>query len=137
MTQREERFCLEYIKSGNATESMIKAGYKESYARNNPNHMLRKSTVKERIRELNSIMEKEDIATAEEILVYLTGVLRGTEESEETIILGRGQGIQGAIKQKRKPTQCERLKACELLTKIMLLDRFNTEEEKPTIIIDI
>lgn len=63
--------------------------------------------------------EKEDklIAKQDEILKYLTLVLRGESSSEEIVIEGIGDGYSEAKTMQKAPSEKERLKAAELLGK--------------------
>lgn len=77
LTQKEERFCVEYIKTGNATQSALKAGYAESTARNEAEKILRRAHIAERIGELTQAQHSADIADIQEVMSYLSGVMRG------------------------------------------------------------
>lgn len=77
LTQKEERFCIEFIKTGNATQSALKAGYAESTARNEAEKILRRAHIAERIGELTQAQKSADIADINEVMSYLSGVMRG------------------------------------------------------------
>lgn len=79
LTAKQRLFADEYIKSGNATQSAIKAGYaNEVSGREN----LQKPTVKAYIEAKMAEIESHKIADAKEVLQYLTRVLRGEEKEE-------------------------------------------------------
>ena len=85
LTAKQRLFADEYIKSGNATQSYIKAGYSvksEKVAAVNATRMLRNAKVKSYIDAKMAKIESHKIADAKEVLQYLTRVLRG-EETEE------------------------------------------------------
>ena len=82
---RQELFCLEYIKDGNATQAAIRAGYKPKYAGTNADKLLKNTNIRARIDELMAEVQQEKIADAEEVLRYLTGVMRG-EITEEVAV---------------------------------------------------
>lgn len=116
LTLKQKKFADEYIISGNATESYkrVYSNVKEdSTASAGASRMLRnvkvKSYIEERLAELNS----EKIADQEEILQYLTSVMRG-EHREETLI-GMGQGFQETTYMDVGAK--DRIKAAELLGK--------------------
>lgn len=46
MTPRQIKFADEYIKSGSATQSAIKAGYSQKYANTNVSKLLQNTTIK-------------------------------------------------------------------------------------------
>lgn len=82
LTQKQRLFADEYIKSGNAMQSAIKAGYSEKYAKSSSAKMLENVGIKSYIDAKMAEIESHKIADAKEVLQYLTRVLRG-EETEE------------------------------------------------------
>lgn len=128
LTLKQKKFADEYIISGNATDAAIKAGYSKKTANRigpeNLSKLVIKKYIEERLAELNS----EKIADQEEILQYLTSVMRG-EYREETLI-GMGQGFQETtyIDVGAK----DRIKAAELLGKrySMWTDKQTTEQRE-------
>lgn len=85
LTAKQRLFADEYIKSGNATQSYIKAGYSvksEKVASVNATRMLRNAKVKSYIDAKMAKIESHKIADAKEVLQYLTRVLRGKETEE-------------------------------------------------------
>ena len=85
LTQKQRLFADEYIKSGNATQSYIKAGYSvksEKVAGVNATRMLKNAKVKSYIGAKMAKIESHKIADAKEVLQYLTRVLRGEEKEE-------------------------------------------------------
>lgn len=85
LTHKQRLFADEYIKSGNATQSYIKAGYRvksEKVAGVNANRMLGNARVKSYIDAKMAEIESHKIADAKEVLQYLTRVLRGEEKEE-------------------------------------------------------
>ena len=59
MTHRQELFIQEYIKTGNATISAIKAGYSKRTARSIGQRLLTNVDIKKKINEFNEYMKKE------------------------------------------------------------------------------
>lgn len=79
LTQKQRLFADEYIKSGNATQSAIKAGYaNEVSGREN----LQKPTVKAYIDAKMAEIESHKIADAKEAMQAITAIARG--ETTET-----------------------------------------------------
>lgn len=113
LTLKQQRFCDEYIISGNATEAAVKAGYSERSASNIGEENLRKPQIKAYIDERLEKLQSEKIASQEEILEFLTAIVRG--EKTEEVLIGVGKGAQSIsdIEVSAK----ERLKAAELLGK--------------------
>lgn len=135
LTEKQKRFCEEYLIDPNATQAAIRAGYSEKTARfasqwiNERN--LQKPTSKyipemreyidSRLEELHS----DRTADAQEVVEYLTSVMRGESESEEIVLKGVGKGSQKIEKVHKKPSEKDKLKAAELLGK-----RFGMFKEK-------
>lgn len=61
--------------------------------------------------------ESELIADQNEVLRYLTAVMRGESTSEEIIVEGIGDGRSKARKLEKTPSEKDRLKAAELIGK--------------------
>ena len=68
----EERFLQEYIKSGNAREAAKIAGYQGS-----GNALLNKPNVQARIKRIMRKLQKQAVASGEEVMNYFTAVMRG------------------------------------------------------------
>jgi putative terminase small subunit-phage-associated len=113
LTLKQQRFADEYIISGNAEEAAVIAGYSKKYARGNAYKLVAKSGVKSYIEERLKELDNKAIAKQEEVLQYLTSVMRG--ELEEEVLYGIGDGVQSTrhIEVGAK----DRLKAAELLGK--------------------
>lgn len=82
LTAKQRLFADEYIKSGNATQSAIKAGYASKAAYRTGADNLRKPQIKAYIDAKMAGIESHKIASAKEVLQYLTRVLRGEEKEE-------------------------------------------------------
>ena len=80
LTEKERIFADEYIKTTNATQSAIKAGYSEKTASVTGSKMLRKPKVRQYIDAVMNERSKNTIATADEVLEYLTKVMNGEEK---------------------------------------------------------
>ena len=114
LNARQKSFCEFYVASGNATESAIKAGYKEKYAGVNADKLLKNTNISKYIKEITEEHTNNRIAKAEEILEFLTATLRG-EVTEEVVVGGFGKS---AIEKISKNVDLkDRLKAAELLGK--------------------
>ena len=113
LTLKQQKFADEYIISGNATDAAIKAGYAKRSAGQIGEQNLKKLEIKKYIEERLAELNSEKIADQEEILQYLTAVMRG-EHREETLI-GMGQGFQETTYMDIGAK--DRIKAAELLGK--------------------
>lgn len=121
MTEKQKLFCDEYLIDLNATQAAIRAGYSEKYAHTNVSKLLQNTTIKEYIE--NRIAEKEDklIAKQNEVLKYLTSVMRGESKSEIVVVENIGDYMSEARTMEKAPDEKERLKAAELLGKAHMM----------------
>ena len=117
LTIKQKKFADEYIISGNATESAIKAGYSERYAGQNADKLLKNTNIKTYIGERMQKLEDKAIAKQDEILRYLTSVMRGESKSAVVVVEGTGEGCSDARVVYKPPDEKERTKAAELLGK--------------------
>ena len=76
MTPKQKMFADEYIATGNAYQSAIKAGYSENYAKGNAIKLVENESVKAYIDKRLEEIAKDSIATAEEVLQVLTSIIR-------------------------------------------------------------
>jgi|SRR5699024_4597297 len=135
MNERQRRFADEYIRLGNVYQAAINAEYSESYAKTDVHKLLDKPSVKAYIGARLEELRKESIAEQDEILQFLTSVLRGEAKGKEK--LGLGQGAEKIID--REPNLQERIKAAEQLGKRygMWTDRQEMELKLPMFIDDV
>lgn len=117
LTAKQRRFCDEYLIDLNATQAAIRAGYSEKNARNIASENLAKPNIKAYIDERMAEKESQLIATQDEVLKYLTSVLRGESQSTEIVVEGTGDGCSEARTLKKEPSEKERLRAAEMLGK--------------------
>lgn len=80
LTEKQKRFIDYYIETANATESAKRAGYSEKTARSIGNENLTKLDIfiKQKLEE----KESQRIALQDEVLQYLTKVMRGEEKDQ-------------------------------------------------------
>ena len=95
LNARQKAFCEYYVASGNATDSAIKAGYKEKYAGVNADKLLKNTNIKKYIDELQKKTKSSRIMTAIERREFLTSMIKD-----------------GAVK------DTDRLKALDILNKM-------------------
>ena len=113
MTAKEKRFGDEFLLDMNYTQAAIRAGYSKARASEQAYQLLQKTTVQKYLSERMSEKESELIADQDEVLKYLTSVLRGKSTSS---VLARDEiGAERVIE--KPPDEKERLKAAELLGK--------------------
>ncbi len=85
LTAKQRLFADEYIKSGNATQSALKAGYSPKTVRSIGQENLTKPDIKAYIDTKMAEIESHKIADAKEVLEFYTRVLR-EEETEEVVV---------------------------------------------------
>lgn len=76
LTLKQKMFCEHYVKSGNATEAALKAGYKESYARDQIYNLMKNIGVSRYIEELNKEVKNARIADITEIKEFWSNIVR-------------------------------------------------------------
>ena len=113
MNAKQRRFCDEYLIDCNATQAAIRAGYSKKTANEQAARLLANVSIKSYIDEQLERIHNEKTADAQEVLEYLTSVMRG-EHTEQTLKLV-GEGVQ-AITEIDVAAK-ERLKAAELIGK--------------------
>lgn len=77
LTSKEALFIDEYIKTGNAQQSVIKAGYTSKTPHTQANDLKRRSYIASEITWRLEQHKKDSIAEADEIMQYFTSVMRG------------------------------------------------------------
>lgn len=82
LTPKQKAFADYYIETGNATEAARKAGYKGKNLNRIASENLSKLDIKQYIDERLSKIEDERIAKGDEVLKYLTSVMRGEEKDQ-------------------------------------------------------
>ena len=136
MTEKQKRFCDEYLVDLNGTQAAIRAGYSEKTARTIAAENLTKPNIRKYIDERMKEKEKELIADQDEVLKYLTSVLRGESKSEIVVVENIGDFTSEARLLQKNPDEKERLKAAELLGKRYNLfsDKMKVDVAMPVVI---
>ena len=120
MTEKQKRFCDEYLIDCNATRA-YKTVYQnvksDEVARRAGSRLLTNVDVKKYIADRLEEIHSEKTADAKEVIEYLTSVLRGKSSSVEIVVEGTGDGCSEARTIEKAPSEKERLKAAELLGK--------------------
>lgn len=93
LTAKQRLFCDEYIKSGNAKDAAIKAGYSPRTAKSIGQENLTKPDLKFYIDAKMAEIESHKIADAKEVLEFYTRVLRGEETEEVPVATPKGTMI--------------------------------------------
>lgn len=112
MTAKQNRFCNEYLIDCNATQAAIRAGYSAKTAYSVGQRMLKNVEVKKYIDEQFEKLKNDNIADTQEIMEYLTSVMRGEQKEQVPLMYYDKQ-----ILEEKSASIKERLKAAELLGK--------------------
>lgn len=131
MNERQKRFCNEYLKDLNATQAAIRAGYSQKTAKQIGQRLLTKVDLQSYLQKRMKEAEKTRIASADEVLEYLSSVVRGTSRSSQFV------SVKGTpVLTEKPPTEAERIKAAELLGKAhgAFRDRIDASLSIPVII---
>ena len=135
MNTRQRKFCDEYLIDCNATQAAIRAGYSPKTAYSIGEENLKKPELKAYIDEQLERIHNEKTADAQEVLEFLTSVMRG-EHTEQTLQL-IGDGVQTITD--IDVSAKERLKAAELIGKRygMFKDGLNVDVEPVVLVNDL
>lgn len=117
LTDKQKRFCDEYLIDLNATQAALRAGYSKKTAKQIGQQNLTKLDLKNYIDKRMKEKESELVANQDEVLKYLTAVLRGETTAQEIVVERTGDGCSKAKTMKKAPSEKERLRAAELLGK--------------------
>lgn len=85
LTPKQKKFADEYIKTGNATQSAINAGYKKKSARFSGAENLTKPYIKAYIDKQLDKIESDKIMGAKEALQLLTSIARGEGHTKQLV----------------------------------------------------
>lgn len=123
LTEQQKRFVEELFKTNhNATQAAINAGYSEKTAYAQAARLLKNVKVLEYKEKLLADLKKDSIATVEEILEYLTRVMR-RQETESVVVVIK-EKVTGLVnnpetgKNERRTIEKETPQVVEIPTKI-------------------
>lgn len=120
MTEKQRQFCDEYLIDLNATRA-YKAVYKtvknDHIACVNGTRLLTYAEIKAYIQERLDAIQSKKTASAQEIIEYLSAVMRGETNAEVVVTESVGNGFTETRRFKKAPDEKERLRAAELLGK--------------------
>ena len=134
LNDKQKRFFQEYLIDTNATQAAIRAGYSKKTAYSQGQRLLKHVEGQKLLQELMAEKEKELIADQDEVLKYLTAVLRG--ESNAFVLARNEAGAEEVIQ--KPPDEKERLKAAELLGKrySLFTEKVDLEGKAKVVIVD-
>jgi phage terminase small subunit len=122
LTPKEAKFIDEYMLSGNIRQSVIKAGYETTKPDQYGNRLLKKEYMTEEINFRLQSHKNDKIASRDELLEYLTRVMRGEEKDQF--------GLDASLS--------ERTKACqELCKRVIDVEDHVAGKEPPKLVITV
>ena len=113
LTEKQKRFIDYFVETGNQTEAARLAGYKKPHVQGAQNLDKLRGEIDKKIQELDNKRE----ASAQEVIEYLTSVMRGELHEETIVVEGKGDHRSEAKKISKEPAIKDRNKAAELLGK--------------------
>ena len=108
LTEKQKKFCDEYIKLGNATQAAINAGYSKRTARSQGQRLVTNVDIKNYIDERMEQLASERIMGAQEILERLTLIAKA--EITETVVVASADGYAEVEKPPDFKTQIQAMK---------------------------
>lgn len=109
LTPKQKAFADEYIKSSNAYQSAIKAGYADKYAKAQSSKMLENVGISNYINERLKQIEDEKIMDMKEVMQRLSAIAKA--ESTEEVVTNQGEVLLV------KPKTSDQIRAMELIGK--------------------
>lgn len=122
LTEKQKRFVDFYVETGNASEAARKAGYSSKTANRIGQQTLSKLDVQQAIKARLDAIESNRIATATEVMQFLTSAMRGEVQEDVVVIEGTGKGFSESRKMKKQLSAHERIDAAKQLAKRFGLD---------------
>ena len=134
LTSKQKRFIDEYLIDCNATQAAIRAGYSPKTANEQGSKLLNNARISSYIDEQLEILHSEKMANVQEVLEYLTSVMRGEYTEQVLRLVGNGVQETTTIEVSAK----DRIRAAELIGKRygMFKDNFNVSATQPIIYIN-
>lgn len=121
LTPKQEKFCIEYAKCGNARRAYINAGYshkKDGTTDVNACRLLKNDKVKARLAELAEEIKDNSIADIQEMQRRLTSIMRQEATEEIIVVTGVSEGCSEATRLKKTPSIKDVISAIEKLGKM-------------------
>lgn len=113
LTLRQEKFCYEYVKTGNATEAYRQAGYNvktDAALRAQSSRLLTNANVRKKLEEITKQLEEKEIMSAADIQRRLT--LIATQQLDEECFDPQGNIV------RKEGSLLASLKAMDILNKM-------------------
>lgn len=141
LSVKQEKFCLEYAKSGNQRQAYLKAGYKcknDASADASASQLLRNPKVKARLAELAEEIKAASIADITEMQQTLTSIIRKQMTEEVIVVESVGDFVTEARKMDKEPSIKDIINAINTLGKMQgaFTDNVNLNGNVGVVIVD-
>lgn len=135
LTGKQKRFCDEYLIDCNATQAAIRAGYSPKTANEQGSKLLNNKRIVAYIERQLEKLHNKKMADVQEVMEYLTAVMRG--EYTEQVLRFVGDGVQEITN--IEIAAKDRIRAAELIGKRygMFKDNVNVDLEPVVIVNDL
>lgn len=139
LSVKQEKFCLEYAKSGNQRQAYLKAGYKcksDGAVDANASRLLKNDKVQARLAEIYEEIKTASIADITEMQQTLTSIIRQQLEEEVIVVESTGDFMSEARKMEKKPAIRDVINAINTLGKMqgLFTDNVNVKGVVPVVI---
>lgn len=125
LTEKQFKFCMEYCKDFNGTQSAIRAGYSKDSAMEQASRLLRNVKVSSQLDLLLNRVKKNTIMDIQEIQERLTAIARGEVKEDVVVTVNTGNFKSKAQVVEKGMAGKEQVKALELLGKANALFKEN------------
>ncbi len=137
LTVKQEKFCLEYAKSGNALQAYKGAGYRcknDASCSASASQLLRNPNIKQRLAELAEESKTKAIADIQEMQERLTEIIRQQLEEEVIIV----DPVRGTAKVKKTASMKDIISAVNTLGKMQgaFVDKLDVKNAVSVVIVD-
>jgi len=122
MTEKQKRFCDEYLIDLNATQAALRAGYSPKTAHSTGSENMRKPEISNYLKNRLAEKQSELIAQQDEVLETLTRVLR-REEDEVVVVTCKEKHIDYDDQGRKSTTEQEVPKRVPIPTKVADLNK--------------
>lgn len=126
LTPAEATFINEYIKTGNGKQSVLNAGYKSKAPSRYANELLNKPYINNEIRYRLEQAKTDAIADANEVMEYLTKVMRGELKDQF--------GLEASLSERTKAAQELAKRTIDIENKLKTSNKTGDKEIKITLI---
>lgn len=139
LSLKQQKFADEYIITGNIEQSALEAGYSKNYARAQSHKLLANVGIKSYIEKRLEEIKSEKVADQQEVMEYLTSVMRGEIQDEQLLVIGDGDFGADVERHSKRSDTNDRTKAAELLGKryVMWTDKQQVENITPVFVEDV